>query len=227
MGEVQGIALVAAAQAEYAWLGHGVNPGTAELTAAFELARRVGHPWYAGELAWWLRRAGATPQVSDWYAEPYRLLLTGNWRDAAEAWRELSCPYEEAEALTCGGDGTATLRALETFDRLGAKGTARRLRHRLRRLGSLRVPRGPRPATVANPANLTARQLEVLALLADGLRNADIAARLMLSVRTVDHHVAAILAKLAVDSRRQAAAAARQLGIVADHREPCSVSGEA
>jgi hypothetical protein len=42
--------------------------------------------------------------------------------------------------------------ALETFDRLGAQGTARRLRRRLRRLGSLRVPRGPRPATVANPA---------------------------------------------------------------------------
>ena len=226
MGEVQGIALVAAAQAEHAWLGHGMNPGTAELTTAFELARRVGHPWYAGELAWWLRRAGAEPPVSDWYAEPYRLLLTGNWRDAAEAWGELNCPYEEAEALTCGGDGTAALRALETFDRLGAKGAARRLRRRLRRLGSLRVPRGPRPATVANPANLTARQLEVLTLLADGLRNADIAARLMLSVRTVDHHVAAVLAKLAVDSRRQAAAAARQLGIVADHQEPCAAGSE-
>ncbi|MFJ1768444.1 ATP-binding protein [Amycolatopsis sp. NPDC088138] len=226
MGEVQGIALVAAAQAEHAWLGRGGNPDTAELTAAFELAHRVGHPWYAGELAWWLRRAGATPPVSDWYAEPYRLLLTGNWRDAAEVWRELSCPYEEAEALACGGDGAATLRALETFDRLGAKAAARRLRHRLRRLGGLRVPRGPRPATVANPANLTARQLEVLALLAEGLRNVDIAARLMLSVRTVDHHVAAILAKLAVDSRRQAAAAARRLGIVADHREPCPAGRE-
>jgi len=54
----------------------------------------------------------------------------------------------------------------------------------------------------------------VLRLLAAGQSNAEIAARLSLSVKTVDHHVSALLAKLAVGSRRQAAAAARRLGVV-------------
>src|SRR4029450_3376797 len=73
-------------------------------------------------------------------------------------------------------------------------------------------PRRPRPRTRANPAGLTDRQLEVLALLAEGLTNAEIADRLVVSVRTVDHHVAAVLAKLNVGSRREAARAAAALG---------------
>lgn len=77
-----------------------------------------------------------------------------------------------------------------------------------------RVPRGPRPATAAHPTGLTARQREVLALLVDGLSNAEIAARLSLSTRTVDHHVSAVLGKLAVPSRGQAAATARRQGLV-------------
>jgi DNA-binding NarL/FixJ family response regulator len=74
------------------------------------------------------------------------------------------------------------------------------------------VPRGPRRATVTHPAGLTARQAEVLGLLADGLSNADIAARLRLAPKTVDHHVSAVLARLGVTSRGQAAARARKLG---------------
>jgi DNA-binding NarL/FixJ family response regulator len=68
-------------------------------------------------------------------------------------------------------------------------------------------------ATRENPAGLTDRQLEVLRLLAQGLTNGEIATQLVVSVRTVDRHVAEILAKLAVTSRRQAAARAEQLGI--------------
>ncbi len=75
------------------------------------------------------------------------------------------------------------------------------------------VPRGQSPATRANPAGLTARQLDVLALLADGLSNAEIAARLVISPKTADHHVSAVLAKLDVRSRGEAAAVARRLGV--------------
>jgi DNA-binding NarL/FixJ family response regulator len=81
------------------------------------------------------------------------------------------------------------------------------VRRELRRLGVARVPRRPLPRTRANPAGLTDRQVEVLGLLADGLTNAEIANRLVVSVRTVDHHVAAILSKLNVGSRREAARA--------------------
>ncbi|HET7516992.1 MAG TPA: LuxR C-terminal-related transcriptional regulator [Actinomycetes bacterium] len=95
---------------------------------------------------------------------------------------------------------------------LGAVAAGTLVRRDLRRMGASHLPRRPRPRTRANPAGLTDRQLEVLALLAEGLTNAEIADRLVVSVRTVDHHVAAILAKLGVGSRREAARAAATLG---------------
>ena len=76
------------------------------------------------------------------------------------------------------------------------------------------VRRGPRAATRENPAGMTARELEVLALVAEGLRNAEIAQRLFLSEKTVGHHVSAILRKLDVRTRSQAGAEAARLGIV-------------
>ena len=75
----------------------------------------------------------------------------------------------------------------------------------------VRLPRGPVPTTRSNPAGLTERQLDVLALLAKGLTNGEIAARLVVSTRTVDHHVSAVLAKLGVTTRREAVAAWRAL----------------
>jgi DNA-binding NarL/FixJ family response regulator len=73
---------------------------------------------------------------------------------------------------------------------------------------------GPRAATRQNPAGLTGRELEVLALVAQGLRNAEIAGRLVVSEKTVSHHVSAILRKLGVATRSQAGAEAARLGIV-------------
>jgi DNA-binding CsgD family transcriptional regulator len=214
-GELQWTGQAAAARAEYAWL-HGEDHRAAEEAAGtFELAVQAAHPWFAGELAFWLRLAGAPVRVPAVVAEPYRLLLAGDWRAAAGAWRELGCPYHQALALACGDQDEALLAALRLLDGLGASQTAQRLRRQLRRRGNRRVPRGPTRATAANPAGLTGRQVEVLGLLAEGLTDAEIAARLSLSAKTVGHHVSALLAKLGVGSRRQAAAAARRLGVVA------------
>ena len=146
-------------------------------------------------------------------AEPHRLLLAGDWRAAADAWREAGYPYQQALALGCGDQDEALLEALALLDGLGARQTAQRVRRQLRRRGTLRVPRGPIRATAANPAGLTGRQVEVLGLLAEGLSDAEIAARLSLSTKTVSHHVSAVLAKLGARSRHQAVAAARRLGI--------------
>ena len=85
---------------------------------------------------------------------------------------------------------------------------------RLRELGVRDVRRGPRPSTSANAAALTAREMDVLRLLGDGLRNAAIGDQLFLSRRTVEHHVSAILAKLDAQSRGQAVIKARQLGLL-------------
>ena len=219
--ELQWTAPVAAARAEYAWL-HGDDRRAAEEAArVFELAVRDGHQWFAGELACWLRLAGAPVRAPAVMAEPHRLLLSGDWRAAADAWRERGYPYQQALALACGDQDEALLEGLALLDGLGARQTALRLRRQLRQRGNLRVPRGPTRATAANPAGLTGRQVEVLGLLAQGLTDAEIAEQLSLSAKTVGHHVSALLAKLGVGSRREAAAAARRLGVgPAKVREP-------
>ncbi|HEX6336970.1 MAG TPA: LuxR C-terminal-related transcriptional regulator [Jiangellaceae bacterium] len=89
----------------------------------------------------------------------------------------------------------------------------RRVRQRLRELGVSGVPRGPRATTRANPAMLTARQLEVVELLAAGLTNAEIADELVISPKTAGHNVSAILDKLGARSRLEAANMARELGL--------------
>jgi len=127
-------------------------------------------------------------------------------------------PYERALALWDAGSTDALLAALPVLDGLGARAVAALFRARLRDAGVSVVPRGQLSSTRANPAGLTARQLDVLALLADGLSNADIAARLVISPKTADHHVSAILAKLEVRSRGEAAVVARRLGVGADVR---------
>jgi DNA-binding CsgD family transcriptional regulator/tetratricopeptide (TPR) repeat protein len=219
--ELQWTAPVAAARAEYAWLDGDDGRAAEEAAGMFELAVREGHQWFAGELACWLLLAGAPVRAPAVMAEPHRLLLAGDWRAAADAWRERGYPYQQALALARGDQDEALLEALALLDGLGARRTALRLRRQLRRRGNLSVPRGPTRTTAANPAGLTGRQVEVLGLLAEGLTDAEIAVRLSLSAKTVGHHVSALLAKLGVGSRREAAVAARRLGVgSARVREP-------
>jgi DNA-binding NarL/FixJ family response regulator len=84
---------------------------------------------------------------------------------------------------------------------------------KLRALGAQGITRGPRPATQRNPAQLTVREVEVLELVGAGMRNSDIARKLFLTTKTVDHHVSSILRKLGVESRSQAAVEAARLGL--------------
>jgi DNA-binding CsgD family transcriptional regulator len=220
-GELQWTGQVAEARAEHAWLTGEEHRVAEEAARLFEESVQAGHPWLAGALAFWMQFAGAPVRVPAMVAEPYRRLLAGDWRAAADDFQERGCLYQQALALACADQDEALLAALAMLDGLGASRTAQRLRRQLRRRGHPHVPRGPIRATAANPAGLTGRQVEVLGLLAEGLTDAEIAARLSLSAKTVGHHVSALLAKLGVGSRRQAAAAARRLGIAAARdREP-------
>ncbi|HUG83320.1 MAG TPA: LuxR C-terminal-related transcriptional regulator, partial [Euzebya sp.] len=174
-------------------------------------------PWTLGELLVYLRRCGidGVESPADIPIPPvWADLLRGDWASAAERWQQLGNPYEQALALADSGQPQQLLEALPLLDDLGALPAAALVRQRLRDLGVRSIPRGPQPTTRENPAGLTARQLEVLALLSDGLTNAEIADHLVVSVRTVDHHVSAVLAKLGVGSRR--AAAAQALVLLAD-----------
>jgi DNA-binding NarL/FixJ family response regulator len=80
--------------------------------------------------------------------------------------------------------------------------------------GIERIPRGPRASTTNNLAGLTTRQMDVLELLSAGMNNKEIATRLFLSEKTVDHHISAILSKLDVTSRVKAVAKAKEIGVL-------------
>jgi DNA-binding CsgD family transcriptional regulator len=204
---------VAAAEAEALWLG-GRSEAIADATAeTFESAIRLGSRWPIAELAWWRRKGGIEEEVPADASGPFALQLRGDWSGAAAAWQAAGCPYEAALALA-ESDDEATLRgALDELQNLGARPAAAIVARRLLERGARAVPRGPRVATKANPANLTPREIEVLALVAQGLRNSEVAGRLVLSERTVDHHVASILRKLGVRGRAEATAEAVRLGI--------------
>ena len=204
---------VAAAKAEALWLEGRGGEVEAATEDTYRLALRLRSPWVAGDLACWRRRGGVVEPAPPEVAEPFRLELTGDWREAAKCWRKSGCAYEAALVLAEGDDVDLLREAAGELIRLGARPAAARVAQRLRERGERGLKRGPRPSTRSNPAGLTAREAEVLTLVADGLTNGDIAGRLFLSERTVDHHVSAVLRKLSVRTRAQAVAEAVRLGL--------------
>lgn len=205
---------VALARAEAAWLS-GRAETIAEITdGAFRLASERESPWLRGELAVWRHRAGIRETKVDAAPEPCELELTGEYEAAAHAWTAVGCPYEAALVLAHHSDPELMRHSLTALTKLGATGTATVVARRLRARGVRNLPRGPYTRTRANPDGLTARELDVLTLLVEGLRNAQIAERLIVSPRTVDHHISAILRKLNAKTRNEASAEATRRGIL-------------
>ncbi len=210
--ELQWIAPVAIARAEAAWLEGRNDAAAAATDAALEFSVSKNSP-YTTALVYWRWRAGLPAAVPVMRDDPYALEMAGQWTRAAESWAMTGCPYEAALALAGADDEPGLRRALTELQRLGARPAAGIVTQRLHERGVRGVPRGPHRVTQHNPASLTAREIEVLALIAQGLRNTDVAERLFLSPKTVDHHVSAILRKLDVRTRGEASAEAGRLGL--------------
>jgi DNA-binding CsgD family transcriptional regulator/tetratricopeptide (TPR) repeat protein len=214
-GELQRLGPVVLARAEGRWLQGEGHLVVAETEQALALALERGVAWTAGELIAWRRRCGVpveAPAIA--LPEPFRLELAGDAAAASAAWERLGCSYEAAIVLLEDGDEPALRRGLAELQRLGARHTAQRFTRALRGLGVRDVRHGPRAATRRNSAGLTRREIEVLAHMAGGLRNSEIARRLVISEKTVGHHVSAILDKLQARTRTMAASEARRLGLL-------------
>ncbi len=211
--ELERLGPAAAARAEARWLAGQAGQIAEETDDALARAESSDHRWMIGELAVWRHRAGVPRDDGERLPQPYRAELAGDVRAAADFWAARGCHYDAALVLAAGDAEDDLRESLRQLQGLGARPAAAIVARRLRERGARGVRRGPRAATRANPAGLTPRQLDVLALLIRGDRNTDIAAELFLSEKTVDHHVSAILRKLGVRTRTEAAAAAARLGI--------------
>jgi DNA-binding CsgD family transcriptional regulator/tetratricopeptide (TPR) repeat protein len=198
--------MLAAIGAEAAWLSGDHGGVTAQVLPAYDLVCRRRDPRMKGELAAWLWRAGALEEIPVDIPAAYALEISGDWRGAASAWKELGCPYEQANMLAWYGGETEQREALAMLELLGAAPAVQALRRGMRARGARGVPRGSRISTRSNPHGLTKREAQILSLLSEGLQNSVIAKRLFVSTKTVDHHVSAILKKLRVTSRGKAIA---------------------
>jgi ATP/maltotriose-dependent transcriptional regulator MalT len=207
----QYMAPTAGAAIERAWLAGTPDDAEEYLAAA---APGLDRTLFGATLAWRSSLVGHRADPETVVSEPERTSLAGDHTAAAAGWGALGMPYEQGLELMLAGDEVSVRSALELFDDLGAAPAARLARARLKELGVRAIPRGPKPATREHPVGLTARQAEVLELVAEGLTNAEIADRLVVSVRTVDHHVSAVLQKLGVESRQEAAERAARLRTV-------------
>lgn len=213
-GELQRFIPYALLLAEQAWItGDGYADALATLQ---QIGARFGAPgsgWYGGAIWYWQRKLGAVRRPPDRCAPPYQALAEGDWSAAAAQWLALKMPYEHSLALL-EGDEDAAFAALTELRQLGASATILRAQADLAARGVRLQRRGPRASTRSNSFGLTKRELDVLALIGEGLSNREIGRRLFVSPKTVDHHVSALLGKLSARNRGEAASIARRMSLL-------------
>ncbi len=210
-GEPQYIAPVRLGLFEEAWLSDDRDEAATILAQLAAMDLKSFDPWERGDVAvWWqrLNMPGVFPGEGQKMASPRALELAGDFHAAAVTWERLGMPYEQATCLMLAQDGdreTDLGQAITILDTLFAAPLARKARSVAKELGIaadfIKQRRGPYAATRRHPLGLTAKEVQVLELLAKGLGNQAIAQRLTRSQRTVEHHVSSVLGKLNASNR--------------------------
>ena len=201
---------LATARGEAYLLEGRIDEIRAEVLPWYDEAVRLADEEVLPDITMVVWRAGLIGEAPEGLRDPEALAIAGRYREAHDFWERVGAPYKAAWALLDSDLEVDIREARALFDRLGAAVLVTRCDDKLRSIGA-KVPRGARPSTRSNVGGLTDREVEVLDLLDEGLRNAEIAARLHLSEKTVGHHVSAILAKLGASSRTEAVRRARDL----------------
>jgi DNA-binding CsgD family transcriptional regulator len=213
VAEGEWIAFTRLGRAERLWLDAEDEAAARELARIRDVLTPL-EPIEDAQTAVWERRLRGTASLRVEPGEPWATWLGGDPEAAAARWDALGCPYYAALALYDSDCDDHLRGAITRFEALGADAAARRTRRKMKDLGHRSVPTGARATTREHPLGLTRREDEVLHLLCEGLTNELIAERLVLSTRTVDHHVSSVLTKLGVSTRGAAAAQARRLGVI-------------
>ena len=210
--ELQRIFPVFVALLEYEWLTGKQYLEDSSIDEVIEMIGHMGHYYEINEFAFWLLKARNKKITIRQSLDLYDVQDQKTAWKAAHLWEQLGGPYMQAITLFEGDDDDKR-KAIEMVHALGAEAVYEKLKLEMRTSGIKNIPRGKRKTTQSNPANLTGRELDVLQLLKEGLQNKEIADRLFISAKTVDHHISSIFFKLDVNSRARAVHEAIQLGI--------------
>lgn len=202
--ELQRIVPVLAALLEYEWITGKVMTDDVAIDYTITMLEQAGDADLDNEFAYWLLK------VRKKYVPFHK---SHKYYDLPGKWAELGCPYEQALALF-GGSENDKRKAIRMVQELGATAVYEKLKMEMRASGIKSIPRGVRETTRANVARLTEREVDVLKLLKEGMQNKEIADRLFISAKTVDHHITSILFKLDVNSRIKAVHEAISLDII-------------
>jgi len=211
--EPQRVVPVMAALLEYEWITGKSLIERAVLDDVLNMIKQKGNANENSLFAFWLLKVRNQQVPLREIFEGYKIHNPTTALKAASLWKQLGCPYEQALALFNGSDDDKK-EALGIIQKLGAGAIYEKMKFEMRASGIKSIPRGVRKSTKSNPANLTDRELDIIQLLKDGLQNKEIAAKLFISPKTVDHHISSIFFKLDVNSRAKAVQEASRLEVI-------------
>jgi DNA-binding CsgD family transcriptional regulator/tetratricopeptide (TPR) repeat protein len=202
-----------AALLEYEWLTGEEVVDADELQFVMENINKSFYYYENNEFAYWLKKTRNEDVALDIIAEGYDVTSVAKARRSAAYWKEKGNNYHYSLMLFEGSEEDKR-NALAVMQELGATVVYERMKQEMRSAGIKSIPRGMRRSTMSNSAFLTGREMDVLQLLKHGLQNKEIANKLFISAKTVDHHISAIFYKLEVNSRVKAVNEATRLELI-------------